>query len=89
MASAQIVALTLDQAHPHEGKKQRVDQRHRQYHREGEFSRFAHSFATRRYAMSDTTKTSQRVTIVFQSTDSPATIAHWPIGQEHISGEKN
>ena len=40
MASAQVVALTLNQANAHDRKKQCVDQRHRQYQREDEISRF-------------------------------------------------
>src|SRR5262245_29632077 len=41
MASSQIIALTPDQTNAHDGKEQRVDQRHRQYHRQSKLSRFA------------------------------------------------
>ena len=44
MTSAQVVALTLDQANAQYCKKQRVDQRHRQDQREAEISRFAQRF---------------------------------------------
>jgi hypothetical protein len=44
MVSAQVVAVTLDEASAHDRKKQSVDQRDRQYQREGEISRFAQRF---------------------------------------------
>src|SRR5262249_45682604 len=89
MASAQIVTLTLDEANAHDRKQQRVNQGHRQDQREGEIFRFVQSL---RYLLIRDTqhlpKTSRRVTIVFQSGEGRATIAHWPIGQAHFDGEE-
>ena len=89
MASAQIVTLTLDEANAHDRKQQRVNQGHRQDQREGEIFRFVQRL---RYLLIRDTqhlpKTSRRVTIVFQSGEGRATIAHWPIGQAHFDGEE-